>query len=231
MITDIQSKKEFLIKNKENFGIRNDIPGEKFISICTRKNKYIATKAINSKIPLPSINGIISNCHGIVDCAGEIDTSYASFRVTHSKEEPINCTGKRPGVRIRVSGQIVVRALSRLPNCPPTYIAIPIEVVDEMLCAFYDVSTGRAVEDLKTALAEIDGSCMSVRLNCNIVKDECGGCTRYYAKIFGNIIDNLWKTENVWIEGLIPYSDNTLTFCDKFDKVCCGTHKNCDEKA
>ena len=34
MITDIQSKKEFLIKNKENFGIRNDIPGEKFISIC-----------------------------------------------------------------------------------------------------------------------------------------------------------------------------------------------------
>ena len=89
MITDIQSKKEFLIKNKENFGIRNDIPGEKFISICARNNKYIATKSINSKIPLPSINGIISNCHGIVDCAGEIDTSYASFRVTHSKEEPI----------------------------------------------------------------------------------------------------------------------------------------------
>ena len=214
------TKKDFLAKNKARFGILDNLPNEEYLDICAQNVRCIATKQIRTCIPLPSVNGILNNCRGIIDYPGEIDTSYASFRVTGAKEELVHCETRRPGVKITVHGQIVVRSVPTQENCAPTYIAIPIQVVDEVLYNFYSTKDGNLITDMKNELAYIDGSCMVVQLNCSIYKDTSGSCPRYMARIRGNIVDKLWKRENIWVEGVRPYPSTALTFCDSFDLDC-----------
>ena len=113
-----------------------------------------------------------------------------------------------------------MRSVPEKEGCPPTYIAIPVQVVDEVLYNFYSAESGSLVEFLKDELAYIDGSCMTVQLSCNIYKDTSGACPRYMARIRGNIVDKLWKRESIWVEGIRPYPYNALTFCDSFDTGC-----------
>ena len=223
------TKREFLTSNKTKFGIINDVPEEEFLDICVQNVRCIATKKIKECIPLPSVNGILNNCRGIINYPGEIDTSYASFRVTGAKEELVDCETENPGVRVTISGQIVVRSVPANELCPPTYIAIPVQVVDEILYDFYSSKTGCMINDLKSELAYIDGSCMVVQLNCHIFKDCSSSCPRYMARICGNIVDKLWKRENIWVDGIKIYPDNALTFCDSFDLECPFTESRDDD--
>ncbi len=214
------SMKDYLGRNKTKFGILENIPNNEYLNITAQNVKFIATKQIRTSIPLPSVNGILNNCRGIINYPGVIDTSYASFRVTGAHEELVYCETDRPGVRVTIQGQIVVRSVPADNDCPHTYIAIPVQVVDDVLYNFYSVEDGCAVTNLKDELAYIDGSCMTVQLNCNIYKDTSGTCPRYMARIRGNIVDKLWKRECIWVEGIRPYPSNTLTFCDNFDIDC-----------
>lgn len=215
------AKRDFLSENKEKFGILENLRDEEYLDICSQNVRCIASKCIRASIPLPSVNGVLNNCRGIVNYPGEIDTSFASFRVTGAKEMLVNCDTDNPGVRVVVNGQIVVRSISKHPNCPPTYIAIPVQVVDEVLYDFYSTETGMLIENLKEMLTHIDGSCMVVQLTCSIYKDCSGPCPRYMARIRGNIVDKLWKKENIWVVGVRPYPEDSLTFCDTFDMECC----------
>ncbi len=229
MTIDSCAKKEFLLNNKSCFGILENMPNEEYLNICVQNVRAIATKQIRANIPLPSVNGILNNCRGIISYPGEIDTSFASFRVTGAKEELVHCETDNPAVRVTIHGQIVVRSVPAAPNCPPTYIAIPVEVVDEELCNFYSTKDGMPVTNLKNELMYIDGSCMVVQLSCNIYKDCSGSCPRYMARIRGNIVDKLWKRESIWVEGVRPYPANSLTFCDTFETDCCIS--GCNEPA
>lgn len=225
--------KDYLARNKTRFGILENIPENEYLNITAQNVRFIATKQIRASIPLPSVNGILNNCRGIINYPGVIDTSYASFRVTGAHEELVHCETDRPGVRVTIHGQIVVRSVPCDNDCPPTYIAIPVQVVDEVLYNFYSAETGNMVNNLKDELAYIDGSCMTVQLSCNIYKDTSGSCPRYMARIRGNIVDKLWKRECIWVEGIKPYPSNALTFCDSFDIDCpvedSDDHNLCDE--
>ena len=212
--------KDYLCNNKQRFGIIENVPDTEYLNISAKHIRFIATKQIRTSIPLPSVNGILNNCRGIINYPGVIDTSYASFRVTDAHEELVNCETDRPGVRVTIQGQIVIRSLPADERCQPTYIAIPVQVVDEVLYNFYSTEDGRMPECLKDELSYIDGSCMVVQLSCNIYKDTTGSCPRYMARIRGNIVDNLWKNETVWVEGIRPYPANALTFCESFDNDC-----------
>lgn len=220
MTIDSCAKKDFLANNKARFGVLENIPNEEYLNLCVQNVRAIATKQIRSNIPLPSVNGILNNCRGIINYPGEIDTSYASFRVTGAKEELVHCETDHPAVRVIIQGQIVIRSVPTVQNCPPTYIAIPVEVVDEELCNFYSTKDGCPITNLKNELAYIDGSCMVVQLTCNIYRDNSSACPRYMARIRGNIVDKLWKRESIWVEGIRPYPSNSLTFCDTFDTDC-----------
>lgn len=217
------TKKDFLTKNKDRFGIIENPQCEEFLDICAQHVRCIGKKYIRTSIPLPSINGVLNNCHGIVSYPGEIDTDYASFRVTDAKEELVDCMTDHPGVRVTVNGQIVVRSMPSTVGCnpcPPTYIAIPVQVVDEVLYDFFSTKDGSYIQDLKTELPYIEGSCMVIQLSCSIYKDTCGPCPRYVARIRGNVVDKLWKRENIWVEGIRPYPENSVTFCDTFSPAC-----------
>lgn len=220
MNTEINCVKDYLCNNKTRFGILDNVPETEYLNITAQNVRFIATKQIRTSIPLPSVNGILNNCRGIINYPGVIDTSYASFRVTDAHEELVHCDTDKPGVRVTINGQIVVRSVPEKEGCPPTYIAIPVQVVDEVLYNFYSAESGSLVECLKDELAYIDGSCMTVQLSCNIYKDTSGACPRYMARIRGNIVDKLWKRESIWVEGIRPYPYNALTFCDSFDTGC-----------
>ncbi len=228
MTIDSCGKKEFLANNQSCFGILENLPNDEYLNICVQNVRAIATKQIRANIPLPSVNGILNNCRGIISYPGEIDTSFASFRVTGAKEELVHCETDSPAVRVKIQGQIVVRSVPA-PNCPPTYIAIPVEVVDEELCNFFSTKDGQLISNLKNELAFIDGSCMTVQLSCNIYKDCSTSCPRYMARIRGNIVDKLWKRESIWVEGIRPYPSNTLTFCDTFDTDCTVVDSGCND--
>ena len=222
--------KEFLGNNKGRFGILENVPDTEYLNIAVKNVKFTAAKQIRTSIPLPSVNGILNNCRGIINYPGVIDTSYASFRVTSAHEELVYCETDKPGVRIRINGQIVVRSVPSDERCRPTYIAIPVEVVDDVLYNFYSTENGRCVSNLKDELAYIDGSCMIVQLSCSIYKDTSSSCPRYMARIRGNIVDKLWKRESIWIEGIKPYPSTALTFCETFENACeVALEDGCDE--
>lgn len=222
--------KDYLSNNKSRFGIIENVTDTEYVNISAKVVHFIAAKQIRTSIPLPSVNGILNNCRGIINYPGVIDTTYASFKVTDAHEELINCETDKPGVRIRIHGQIVVRSVPADECCQPTYIAIPVEVVDDVLYNFYSTDNGSIPASLKDELAYIDGSCMTVQLTCSIYKDTSSGCPRYMARIRGNIVDKLWKRESVWVEGVRPYPTTALTFCESFDNGCgFEVENNCDE--
>lgn len=230
MNTEINCTKDYLCNNKTRFGILDNVPDSEYLNITAQNVRFIATKQIRTSIPLPSVNGILNNCRGIINYPGVIDTSYASFKVTDAHEELVYCDTDKPGVRVTINGQIVVRSIPAKEGCPPTYIAIPVQVVDDILYNFYSTDSGIMVTDLKDELAYIDGSCMTVQLSCNIYKDTTGSCPRYMARIRGNIVDKLWKRESIWVEGIRPYPYNALTFCDSFDSNCNFTYSADDDR-
>ena len=230
MTSDNMCIKDYLNNNKARFGIIENIPQTEYLNITAKNVRFMASKQIRTSIPLPSVNGILNNCRGIINYPGVIDTSYASFRVTNAHEELVNCETDRPGVRVRISGQIVVRSVPENDRCRPTYIAIPVEVVDEVLYSFYSTDNGCSVVNLKDELAYIDGSCMIVQLSCSIYKDTSGNCPRYMARIRGNIVDKLWKRESIWVEGIRPYPSTALTFCETFENSCeIAINDECDD--
>ena len=220
MNAEINCVKDYLCNNKTRFGILDNVPEMEYLNITAQNVRFIATKQIRTSIPLPSVNGILNNCRGIISYPGVIDTSYASFRVTDAHEELVYCDTDKPGVRVTINGQIVVRSIPEKEGCPPTYIAIPVQVVDEVLYNFYSAENGVMATALKDELAYIDGSCMTVQLSCNIYKDTTGACPRYMARIRGNIVDKLWKRESIWVEGIRPYPYDALIFCDNFETGC-----------
>jgi len=79
---------------------------------------------------------------------------------------------------------------------------IPIECTE-----FFAFPDGGAVSGnaLRQALRTIDGSCIVAQLQCQILDS---GNPR--VRVFGNIVEKLWKHENLWVEAIRPYSGITV---------------------
>ena len=213
--------KDYLNANSRKFGITETNLKREYLDICARNVRCIASRTIDEKIVLPSMSSFINSCTGLVDSAGGIDTGFASLRVTHAKEELVDCDTNCPGVKIVIKGQIIVRTKSCNPCCPPSYMAIPVELCSEVIRDFCYTSNGERVTQLKNELPAIDGSCMVINLNCRVYREVCSGCSRYIAHIRGSVVDKLWKLENIWVEGIRPYSAPAITVCDTFSKDIC----------
>ena len=218
--------KDFLKANSRKFGITETNLRSEYLDICARNVRCIASRTIDEKVVLPSMSSFINSCTGLVDSAGGIDTGFASLRVTHAKEELVECDTNCPGVKVIIKGQIIVRTKSCNPCCPPSYMAIPVELCSETIRDFYYTANGERVTQLKNELPNIDGSCMVINLNCRVWREVCNGCSRYVAHIRGSVVDKLWKMENIWVEGIRPYQYPSITVCDKFSKDICTCYED-----
>jgi len=221
MTFDQRNCKDFLNANSRKFGIADTNLRSEYLDICAQHVRCIASRRIDEKIVLPSMSNFINSCTGLVDSAGGIDTQFASLRVTHATEELVDCDTNCPGVKVIIKGQIIVRTKNCNPCCAPSYMAIPVELCSETIRDFYSTATGERVAQLKNELPNIDGSCMVINLNCRVCREICGGCSRYVAHIRGTVVDKLWKTENIWVEGIRPYPAPSITVLDKFSKDIC----------
>lgn len=221
MTYDQRNCKDFLNQNSRRFGITETNLRSEYLDICAKNVRCIASRRIDEKIVLPSMSSFINSCTGLVDSAGGIDTQFASLRVTHAHEELVECDTNCPGVKVAIKGQIIVRTKSCNPCCPPSYMAIPVELCSEIIRDFYYTSNGEKVAQLKNELPNIDGSCMVINLNCRVYREVCAGCSRYVAHISGSVVDKLWKLENIWVEGIRPYVAPSITVCDEFSKDIC----------
>lgn len=214
--------KEFLMQNRVKFGITENTLKTECLDLCTQNVRCIASRQIKECVTLPSISGFLNSCTGLVDTASGIDTSFASLRVTCAKEELVRCDTNNPGVQVTIKGQIIVRTLPCDRRCPPSYMAIPMELVNEVICDFYSTKDGKKIENLKNELPYIDGSCMVINLSCKITREVASNCSRYVATVKGSVVDKLWKNENIWVEGIRPYPNPSLTVCEHFDKDLCS---------
>lgn len=217
MVCDTKNCKEFIMQNKHKFGITENTLKTECLDICVNNVKYIASRRINERITLPSMSQFINSCTGLIDTAGGIDTKFASLRITHAKEQLVNCNTPNPGVQVTIKGQVIVRTKASC-NCPPSYMAIPVELVSEVIYDYYSTDNGEKVNCLANVLPMVDGSCMVINLSCRIYREVCQGYSRYVAHIKGSVVDKLWKTENIWVEGLRPYTAPSITVCDVFEK-------------
>lgn len=225
MMTNQAGCKDFLQQNRQRFGITENNLKNEYLDICAQHVRCIAARKINEEIVLPSMSSFINSCTGLVDTAGGIDTGFASLRVTHAHEELVDCDCECPGVKVTIRGQIIVRTRPTGCNCAVSYLAIPVELVSETIREFYSTATGDRIKHLKNELPYIDGSCMVINLSCRVCREVCNGCSRYVAQVRGSVVDKLWKSENIWIEGIRPYVAPSVTVCDRFDKDFCG----CDD--
>ncbi len=229
MACQSNNSKDFIMENKQKFGITDCSLSTEWLDICAKNVRFIASRRIDETITLPSMSTFINSCTGLVDTATGLDTKFASLRITHAQEELVDCDTDNPGVKVTIRGQIIVRTNPRNPHCPPSYMAIPVELVSEVIYDFYSTSTGCRVRCLKNELPMIDGSCMVINLNCRIYKEVCQGRSRYVAQVQGTVIDKLWKNENIWVEGIRPYSKSSITVCDTFSRDFCSAGCACDD--
>ena len=221
MACEGKSCKEFIMQNRQKFGITENTLKTECLDICTHNVRYIASRRINERITLPSMSQFINSCTGLIDTAGGIDTQFASLRITHAKEQLVNCDTPNPGVQVTIKGQVIVRTKPANCHCPPSYMAIPVELVSEVIYDYYSTENGEKVACLANVLPMVDGSCMVINLSCRIYREVCQGCSRYVAHIKGSVVDKLWKTENIWVEGIRPYTAPSITVCDVFEKDIC----------
>ena len=218
MTYDQRNCKDFLMANSRKFGITETNLRTESLDICVKNVRCIASRRIDEKIVLPSMSNFINSCTGLVDCAGGIDTQFASLRVTHAKEELVDCDTNCPGVKVIIKGQIIVRTKNCNPCVAPSYMAIPVELCSETIRDFYYASSGEKVAQLKSELPYIEGSCMVINLSCRVYREVCNGYSRYVAHVRGSVVDKLWKTENIWVEGVRPYASPSITVCDRFER-------------
>jgi len=221
MTFDQRNCKDFLNQNKLKFGITDSGLASEYLDICAKNVRCIASRRIDERIVLPSMSNFINSCTGLVDCAGGIDTQFASLRVTHATEELVDCDTNCPGVKVIIKGQIIVRTKSCNSCCAPSYMAIPVQLCSEVIRDFYCAANGERVQQLKNELPNIDGSCMVINLNCRVYREVCNGASRYIAHIRGSVVDKLWKLENIWIEGIRPYPAPSISIVDHFNRDIC----------
>lgn len=164
--------------------------------ICVQDVKYICAQNIDLDVPIPAQSG------GFIpgSCRGElipIDPNVTCKVQVICAEESLKPTCL--GVDIRIGFQITL--------IPPNPAFCPVMVInhyqDFECTSFLPFPSGAPISGaaLREALKKIDGSCIVIQnLNCEILD---GQCSRVH--ITGELIDKLWKCENLWVLAYAPF--------------------------
>lgn len=85
-------------------------------------------------------------------------------------------------------------------NCCCNPIILPLPAFTTTFTTFYSFPDCTPVtgQDLKNALTRIDGSCLVAQFNAVVT-------TPQQITITGKVIDKLWRSENLWVEGIRPF--------------------------
>lgn len=171
------------------FGVFDTVvPQCECLDICVPNVRLICA------IPFPTqvINlGSMTGCRG-----ANINTAnIASCRivVTCASENILeNCSG----IRVQVKSLIVFEDANGNP-----LFALSLPDFNQTCTSFRRFPTGAVVtgNDLRNEIKLVDGSCVVVNLRCTLSAD------RRTATVSGNIVEKLWKEENIWVSGILPY--------------------------
>jgi len=181
--------------SRARFGILNEQAFCHCRDICAQEVRLICARTIDFTIPLPAAGNTLRP-----GCRGEIiplpPGTECSLVVTCADETlGANCDRvfANVGIQILITAPTGVLVIER---------NIPIECTE-----FFAFPDGVAVSGnaLRQALRTIDGSCIVAQLQCQLLDS---GNPR--VRIFGNIVEKLWKHENLWVEAIRPYSGITV---------------------
>jgi len=201
----------------------------KQLNIIARRVRCVAVRKIYTKIQLPSISNIMNSCTGGVDANGGIDLTFTNLRITCAEEKLIDCDTPNPGINVHINGQVIVRTDEDSGYCKPSYMAIPVEILNENIYDFNCCDDDMRIDDLKNELHSIDGSCMTINLKCKITMEETRCGMAYMVTITGKVIDHLWKNDVICVRGDVKYNRNALTVCESFDRGFCGCDNDTTE--
>lgn len=185
------------------------------LDLCVQNVRLVSVHDVDFTIPAVGIDQMFDHCCLTGPTTGALDTSFSRLMVTGIEEKLVDCESPTPLIHIKVWGQVVLKFVQHAKPSPLThYVAIPVNILDDYCgtaehpyktfpCG-HEVSNCLAnpcdaASPLKLALRQIDGSCTSVNLCCDILGDS--GCIQ----IQGKIVNKLWKEESVYITGLRPY--------------------------
>jgi len=190
---------------KNEFGIPRELTEEvdlRCIDICVPNVLLIHPfQEVVINIPWPNATtNTARDCRGIFNIPPGLEPTRCFFRVICADEE-FNCTNGVPSITVNVAGQLV---LEFTVNGAPLFWIKDITIIDEILdntSNWYRTDTGNEISDsrFKKFITLIDGSCLVANTNCEIdVENE-------QVVFTANVVDKLWKHENVWVEGVTPY--------------------------
>jgi hypothetical protein len=85
-------------------------------------------------------------------------------------------------------------------NCTTNPIILPLPTFTKTFTTFYGFPDCTPVtgQQLKNELTRIDGSCLVAQFNAVVTSPQ-------QITITGKIIDKLWRSENLWVEGIRPF--------------------------
>ena len=168
------------------FGVRDTVvPTCECLDICVQNVRLICTRNFSQTINIGSVMGcrggtcpLPSSCRVVVLCASE--------------DLLPDCSG----VHVNVRAMVVFEDASGNPTC-----CIILNNIEFDCTSFVRFPSGTTVTGsaLRNELKIIDGSCVVVNLTCTLSSD------RRTATVSGTIVEKLWKEENLWVEGILPY--------------------------
>jgi hypothetical protein len=140
------------------------------------------------------------DCRGVFDLPPGLPPTRCFFRVTCANEE-FDCVNGVPFITVNVGGQLV---LEFTVNGTPIFWVKEITIIGETLNAasnWYRTDSGTEIDNSRFAyfMTLIDGSCIVANTECEI------DVTNEQVIFTANVVDKLWKNENVWVEGVTPY--------------------------
>ncbi len=197
-----EEKLQTLLNNpemKEKFGLGHTTDTAQLVhDICAHEVRYICSIDVDCVMQVPGLSDGLrpgcrgervivnpdSNCSLIVTCADEVIRPDCS------------------GVDIRVGIQLAFGDI-------PTQRYLVMDRVLKFTCtsfkSFPDGATVSGSEALKTS----DGSCVVVDLRCMVLPPDSTN-PNPRIRIYGKVIDKLWKEENLWILAVRPYDGVTV---------------------
>jgi len=181
---------------RTKFGILNEQGFCHCRDICVQEVRLICAKPIDFVIPIPAVgDGLRPGCRGE---RFPLNPDGGCNIIITCADETLGPNCDR--VFVNVGIQIIINSV-----LGPLVIerSIPLECTE--FFAFPDGGAGVSGNALKEALKIIDGSCIVAQLQCQILDS---GNPR--VRVFGNIVDKLWKHENLWVEAIRAYSGITV---------------------
>lgn len=169
--------------------------------ICVKDVKLICKQDIDFIVPIPAQSGgqIPGSCRGELIPLDPNTTCSVSV-ICGEEGLKTSCLG----VDLQVGFQIVLT--------PPNPALCPTMVINhyaDFQCTSYlPFPTGSPVYGavLREALKTIDGSCIVVQnLSCEILDGQCAR-----VRVTGELIDKLWKNENLIVLAFKPYGGVTI---------------------